>query len=80
MGWDRIDLDRLAEAYYAKYDPQYEEECELEEQRERLEARTMSVVEHHIKAIIDLLSDDETEILRDKYNELCDYLGELLEV
>jgi hypothetical protein len=79
MGWDRIDLDRLAEAYYAKYDPQYEEECELEEEKERFEARTMTVVETGIKKLLDLLSDSERDVLRENFNALCDFIDEALE-
>lgn len=74
-----INTDSLAEMHYAKYDPAYETESDLAEQRERFEEKTINYIETQIKNMFDYLSNDEIEVCKKNADYLSSFLYEHLE-
>lgn len=74
------DLDALAEAYWAKEDPQNSEiDEDLIAQRERWESRTMTSAEHMLRFTLESFEPDELEYLASQAEYLGDWLRETLE-
>lgn len=76
---NEINTDALAEAHYAKYDPAYYNEEDLNEKRERFEEKTINYIETQIKNMFDYLSDDEVEVCKKNADYLSSFLYEHLE-
>ena len=74
-----IDMDALAEAHYAKYDPAYQTEEDLMEQKELIESRAIKVFETTVKNVLMVLDEDELQALAENRDDLCQWLDELLE-
>lgn len=73
-----IDMDALAEAHYAKYDPAYQTEEDLMEQKEKIESRALQVLEITVKNVLKVLDNDELHALAENREEICEWLDELL--
>ena len=54
-----VNTDELAEMHYAKYDPAYETEDDLMEQKELIESRAIKVFETTVKNVLMVLDDAE---------------------
>ena len=76
---NEINTDALAEAHYAKYDPAYETEEDLMEQKEKIESRALQVFEITVKNVLKILDNDELHALAENRDDLCQWLDELLE-
>ena len=74
-----INTDALAEMHYAKYDPAYQTEEDLMEQKEKIESRALQVFEITVKNVLKVLDDDELHALAENREEICEWLDELLE-
>lgn len=74
-----IDIDALAEMHYAKYDPAYETEDGLMEQKEKIESRALQVLEITVKNMLKVLDNDELHALAENREEICEWLDGLLE-
>lgn len=76
---NEINTDALAEAHYAKYDPAYQTEEDLEMEKEKIESRALQVFEITVKNVLKVLDDDELHALAENREEICEWLDELLE-
>ena len=74
-----VNTDELAEMHYAKYDPAYETEDDLMEQKELIESRAIKVFETTVKNVLMVLDDAELKALADNRDALADWVCELLE-
>jgi len=74
-----VNTDELAEMHYAKYDPAYETEDDLMEQKELIESRAIKVFETTVKKVLMVLDDAELKALADNRDALADWVCELLE-
>lgn len=74
-----VNTDELAEMHYAKYDPAYETEDDLMEQKEIIESRAIKVFETTVKNVLMVLDDAELKALADNRDALADWICELLE-
>lgn len=74
-----VNTDELAEMHYAKYDPAYETEEDLMEQKEKIESRALQVFEITVKNVLKVLDNDELHALAENRDDLCQWLDELLE-
>lgn len=74
-----INTDELAEMHYAKYDPAYETEDDVMEQKELIESRAIKVFETTVRNVLMVLDDAELKALAENRDELCQWLDELLE-
>ena len=73
-----IDIDALAEMHYAKYDPAYQTEEDLEMEKEKIESRALQVLEITVKNVLKVLDNDELHALAENREEICEWLDELL--
>ena len=76
---NEINTDALAEAHYAKYDPAYQTEEDLEMEKEKIESRALQVLEITVKNVLKVLDNDELHALAENREEICEWLDELLE-
>ena len=76
---NNINTDALAEAHYAKYDPAYETEEGLMEQKEIIESRALQVFEITVKNVLKVLDEAELQALAENRDSLCEWLDKLLE-
>ena len=74
-----VNTDALAEMHYAKYDPAYETEDDLMEQKELIESRAIKVFETTVRNVLMVLDEAELQALAENRDELCQWLDELLE-
>ena len=74
-----VNTDYLAEMHYAKYDPAYETEDDLMEQKELIESRAIKVFETTVRNVLMVLDDAELQALAENRDDLCQWLDELLE-
>lgn len=74
-----INTDALAEMHYAKYDPAYQTEEDLEMEKEKIESRAIKVFETTVKNVLMVLDDAELQALAENRDDLCEWLDELLE-
>ena len=74
-----VNTDELAEMHYAKYDPAYQTEDDLMEQKELIESRAIKVFETTVKNVLMVLDDAELKALADNRDALADWVCELLE-
>ena len=74
-----VNTDELAEMHYAKYDPAYETEDDLETQKEIIESRAIKVFETTVRNVLMVLDDAELKALADNRDALADWVCELLE-
>lgn len=74
-----VNTDELAEMHYAKYDPAYETEDDLMEQKELIESRAIKVFETTVRNVLMVLDDAELKALADNRDALADWVCELLE-
>ena len=74
-----VNTDELAEMHYAKYDPAYETEDDLMEQKELIESRAIKVFETTVKNVLMVLDDAELKALADNRDAFADWICELLE-
>lgn len=75
---NEINTDALAEAHYAKYDPAYQTDEDLEMEKEKIESRALQVLEITVKNVLKVLDDDELHALAEDREEICEWLDELL--
>ncbi len=75
---NEINTDALAEAHYAKYDPAYQTEEDLEMEKEKIESRALQVLEITVKNVLKVLDNDELHALAENREEICEWLDELL--
>lgn len=76
---NEINTDALAEAHYAKYDPAFQTEEDLEMEKEKIESRALQVFEITVKNVLKVLDNDELHALAEDREEICEWLDELLE-
>lgn len=74
-----VNTDYLAEMHWAKYDPAYETEDDLMEQKELIESRAIKVFETTVKNVLMVLDEAELQALAENRDDLCEWLDELLE-
>lgn len=74
-----IDIDTLAEAYYADRDPAFQDDEELEAQREKEEERILGFVTNRIRDIFNELNANELRICLENVDSVNEYLFETLE-
>ena len=74
-----VNTDELAEMHYAKYDPAYQTEDDLMEQKELIESRAIKVFETTVRNVLMVLDDAELKALADNRDALADWVCELLE-
>ena len=74
-----VNTDYLAEMHWAKYDPAYETEDDLMEQKEIIESRAIKVFETTVRNVLMVLDDAELKALADNRDALADWVCELLE-
>ena len=74
-----VNTDYLAEMHYAKYDPAYETEDDLMEQKELIESRAIKVFETTVRNVLMVLDDAELQALAENRDDLCEWLDSLLE-
>ena len=74
-----VNTDELAEMHWAKYDPAYETEDDLMEQKEIIESRAIKVFETTVRNVLMVLDDAELKALADNRDALADWVCELLE-
>lgn len=74
-----VNTDYLAEMHYAKYDPAYETEDDLMEQKELIESRAIKVFETTVRNVLMVLDEAELQALAENRDDLCQWLDELLE-
>lgn len=74
-----VNTDELAEMHYAKYDPAYETEDDLMEQKELIESRAVKVFETTVKNVLMVLDEAELQALAENRDDLCEWLDSLLE-
>ena len=73
-----INLDELAEMHYADRDPAYQNEDALEEQREKIENRALTVFENSVKQALWSLDEDELKMLAQNTDSICEWIEEVL--
>lgn len=73
-----IDMDALAEAHYAKYDPAYENEQDLEEKKERIREKAETVLENAIKQALRTLDETELQLLAEDRDAFADRVYDML--
>lgn len=74
-----VNTDKLAEMHYAKYDPAYDTEDDLMEQKELIESRAIKVFETTVRNVLMVLDEAELHALAENRDDLCQWLEELLE-
>ena len=74
-----INLDELAEMHYADRDPAYQNEDDLNKEKEEIENRALTAYQWTIKELIWSLDEAELHALAENTDELCAYLEEALE-
>ena len=74
-----INLDELAEMHYADRDPAYQSEDALEEQKEEIENRALTVFENSVKQALWSLDEDELKMLAENRDSIADWVEEILE-
>lgn len=74
-----INTDELAEMHWAKYDPAYETEDDLMEQKELIESRAIKVFETTVRNVLMVLDEAELQALAENRDDLCEWLDSLLE-
>ena len=74
-----VNTDELAEMHYAKYDPAYQTEDDLMEQKELIESRAIKVFETTVRNVLMVLDEAELQALAENRDDLCQWLDELLE-
>lgn len=74
-----VNTDELAEMHYAKYDPAYQTEEDLEMEKEKIESRALQVLEITVKNVLKVLDNDELHALAENREEICEWLDGLLE-
>ena len=74
-----VNTDYLAEMHWAKYDPAYETEDDLMEQKEIIESRAIKVFETTVRNVLMVLDEAELQALAENRDDLCEWLDSLLE-
>ena len=74
-----INLDELAEMHYADKDPAYQNEDDLNKEKEEIENRALTAYQWAIKELVWSLDEAELHALAENTDELCAYLEEALE-
>ena len=75
-----MNIDDLAEAFYADRDPAFSEiDEDLEAQRERHEDRVLSLIGHKLQDVFDDLDEDEIEIVKRNDEAISERLFEIIE-
>lgn len=75
-----MNIDRLAEAFYADRDPAFTEfDDDLEAERERHEDKVLSLISHKLQDVFDDLDEDEIEIVKRNDEAITERLFEIIE-
>ena len=75
-----MNIDDLAEAYFADRDPAFTEiDEDLEAQRERHEDKVLSLISHKLQDVFDDLDEDEIEIVKRNDEAITERLFEIIE-
>lgn len=73
-----MNLDALAEAHFAPYDPQFDDDTEAI-QRDLDEQRTLSFVSHTIRNMFDELNETEIAICKENADSIGEFVTEYIE-
>lgn len=71
--------DHLADMHYAKYDPAYYTEEDLNQQKEAFEEKTVHHIEQTIIDMFKYMSNSEMEVIKKNADYLADYLYAVIE-
>ena len=75
-----MNIDDLAEAYFADRDPAFTEfDDDLEAERERHEDKVLSLISHKLNEVFDDLDEDEIEIVKHNDEAITERLFEIIE-
>lgn len=75
-----MNIDDLAEAYFADRDPAFTEiDDDLEAERERHEGKVLSLISHKLNEVFDDLDEDEIEIVKRNDEAITERLFEIIE-
>lgn len=75
-----MNIDDLAETYFADRDPAFTEfDEDLEAERERHEDKVLSLISHKLNEVFDDLDEDEIEIVKRNDEAITERLFEIIE-
>ncbi len=75
-----MNIDDLAEAYFADRDPAFSEiDDDLEAEKERHEDKVLSLISHKLTEVFDDLDEDEIEIVKRNDEAITERLFEIIE-